>query len=150
VKRREDVFFASGSKTVCTKVSHVTKKYITLIYMQIVDNCFFTKTKATYKDTTLKYAQLQSSFRTLSATSFSGLSIASSMASLAILIISSAPFTDGSVSGSYDSRGGESSAALKYKYLLVTKLQKFTKLSYKGYTYKSGLLNSFFNSFSLF
>jgi hypothetical protein len=74
--------------------------------------------KATYKDTKLsKYTQLQSSFRTLSAASFNSLSTTSSMASLAILIISSASFTDGSVSGSYGSRGGESSAALKYKYV---------------------------------
>jgi hypothetical protein len=33
-------FFAAGSKTVCTKVSSITKKYITSAYMQVVDNCF--------------------------------------------------------------------------------------------------------------
>jgi hypothetical protein len=38
-------FFASGSKTVCTKVSRITKKYITLIHIQIFDNCFLQKQK---------------------------------------------------------------------------------------------------------
>jgi hypothetical protein len=33
-------FFASGSKTVCTKVPRITKKYITSTYMQIVYKCF--------------------------------------------------------------------------------------------------------------
>jgi hypothetical protein len=38
-------FFAAGSKTVCTKVPRITNKYITLAYMQIVDNCFLQKQK---------------------------------------------------------------------------------------------------------
>jgi hypothetical protein len=38
-------FFAAGSKTVCTKVSRITKKYITSTYMKIVDNCFLQKQK---------------------------------------------------------------------------------------------------------
>jgi hypothetical protein len=38
-------FFAAGSKTVCTKVSRITKVYITSTYMQIVDNCFLQKQK---------------------------------------------------------------------------------------------------------
>ena len=33
-------FFAAGSKTVCTKVPRITKKYITSTYMQIVYKCF--------------------------------------------------------------------------------------------------------------
>jgi hypothetical protein len=33
-------FFATGSKTVCTKVPRFTKKYITSTYMQIVYKCF--------------------------------------------------------------------------------------------------------------
>jgi hypothetical protein len=83
VKRSEGVFFARGSKTVCTKVSRSTKKYITSMNIHIVDNCFLQK-EATYKNST-----------TL----------------LAILITSRAPFRDGSASGSYGSGGGESSAA---------------------------------------
>jgi hypothetical protein len=38
-------FFASGSKTICTKVSCITKKYITLIHMQIVDTRFLQRRK---------------------------------------------------------------------------------------------------------
>jgi hypothetical protein len=38
-------FFVDDSKTVCTKVSRITKKYITSTYMQIVDNCFLQKQK---------------------------------------------------------------------------------------------------------
>jgi hypothetical protein len=37
MKRREGVFFTEGSKMVCTQISHITKKYITLIYIQIFD-----------------------------------------------------------------------------------------------------------------
>jgi hypothetical protein len=37
--------FTSCSKTVCTKVSRITKKYITLIHIQIFDNCFLQKLK---------------------------------------------------------------------------------------------------------
>ena len=33
-------FFAIGSKTVCTKIPRITKKYITSTYMQIVYKCF--------------------------------------------------------------------------------------------------------------
>jgi hypothetical protein len=33
MKRREGVFFAEGSKMVCTQISCITKKYITLIYI---------------------------------------------------------------------------------------------------------------------
>jgi hypothetical protein len=39
-ENKERCFFAAGSKMVCTKVSHITKKYITSIYMQIVHKCF--------------------------------------------------------------------------------------------------------------
>jgi hypothetical protein len=70
---------------------------------------------------TIENTKLQSSFRTLSVASFSNLSTASSIASLAILIISSASLTNGSASGLYGSGGGASSAALKHKYLLVPK-----------------------------
>jgi hypothetical protein len=42
-------YFANGSKMVCTKVSCITKKYITLIYMQIVDTWFSQKMKAMNK-----------------------------------------------------------------------------------------------------
>jgi hypothetical protein len=77
-----------------------------------------------YKDTkTNKNIKFHSSFRTLSAASFSSLSTTSLIASLAILIISSASLIDGSVSGSYGSGGRESSAASKHKYLLVLKLK---------------------------
>jgi hypothetical protein len=36
-------FFACGSKTVRTKVSCLTKKYITSLNIQIVDNCLLQK-----------------------------------------------------------------------------------------------------------
>jgi hypothetical protein len=38
-------FFAYGSKTVCTKISRITKKHITLKTMQIVSNSFLQKVK---------------------------------------------------------------------------------------------------------
>jgi hypothetical protein len=45
MKREKKVrcFFAYGSKTVRTKVSHLTKKYITSLNIQIVGNCFLQK-----------------------------------------------------------------------------------------------------------
>jgi hypothetical protein len=36
-------FFACGSKMVRTKISRLTKKYITSLNIQIVDNCFLKK-----------------------------------------------------------------------------------------------------------
>src|SRR5688572_28283351 len=51
-ERKGRCFFATGSKTVCTKVSRITKKYITSTYMQVLI-IFLTKTKATYKETKL-------------------------------------------------------------------------------------------------
>jgi hypothetical protein len=36
-------FFARGSKTIHTKVSRLTKKYITSLNIQIVGNCFLQK-----------------------------------------------------------------------------------------------------------
>lgn len=39
-ERRERVFFAKGSKTVRTKISCIAKRYITLMYIQILDVCF--------------------------------------------------------------------------------------------------------------
>jgi hypothetical protein len=42
-------FFANGSKMVRTKVSCITKKYITLTYIQKLDVWFLQKTKAIYK-----------------------------------------------------------------------------------------------------
>jgi hypothetical protein len=39
-QKKEMCFFAIGSKTVCTEVSCITKKYITSIYIQIVYKCF--------------------------------------------------------------------------------------------------------------
>jgi hypothetical protein len=53
------------------------------------------------------------------------MSIASSIASLEILTISSASLTDGLASGLYGSGGGESSAALRHKYLSVSKLKTY-------------------------
>jgi hypothetical protein len=47
----------------------------------------------------------------------------SSIASLAILITSSAPFRDGSASGSYGSGGVESSAVPQYECMLLAKLK---------------------------
>jgi hypothetical protein len=51
-------FFANTSKTVRTKVSCITKKYITLIYIQKLDVWFLQKTKAIYKHYTLKYTKI--------------------------------------------------------------------------------------------
>jgi hypothetical protein len=42
-------FFANSSKMVCTKISCITKKYITLIYIQKLDVCFLQKTKTIHK-----------------------------------------------------------------------------------------------------
>jgi hypothetical protein len=39
-------FFANSSKTVCTKVSCITKKYITSIHIQILDVWLLQETKA--------------------------------------------------------------------------------------------------------
>lgn len=50
-------FFARGSKTVCTKVSCITKIYITLTHIQILDVWFLQKTKAINKHYTLKYTK---------------------------------------------------------------------------------------------
>jgi hypothetical protein len=50
-------FFANNSKTVCTMVSCITKKYITLTYIQKHDVWFLQKTKAIYK---LKLSNIQS------------------------------------------------------------------------------------------
>jgi hypothetical protein len=52
-------FFAVGSKTVSTKVSHITKKYITSTYMQVVDNCFLQKLKL--RTRTLNYQKYTAS-----------------------------------------------------------------------------------------
>jgi hypothetical protein len=103
-------FFASSSKMVCTKVSCITKKYSTLI--QSVYICFpqdYIQGHCTSKNT-----KFQSSFRIFSAVSFRSLSIASSTASLAILMYSSDSFRDRSASGLYGSGGGDNSAAPKY------------------------------------
>jgi hypothetical protein len=96
-------FFASGSKTVCTKVSRITKKYITLTYIQIFDNCFLQKRKLCTKTPNFQIYKLQSSFKTFSVASSNSLLTVSSMALLAILIMSSASFRDGSTSGLYGS-----------------------------------------------
>jgi hypothetical protein len=50
-------FFANSSKMVRTKVSCITKKYITLIYIQKFDVCFLQKTKAIHKHFTFKYTK---------------------------------------------------------------------------------------------
>jgi hypothetical protein len=107
------VFFRQQLKTVRTKVSCITKKYITLIYIQKLNDCFLQKTKAIHKHYTLKNTKNYSFLSTFSAASFSSLSTASSTASLAILIISNASFMAGSASGLYGSGGGESSATIK-------------------------------------
>jgi hypothetical protein len=56
-------------------------------------------------------------FRTFSAASFRSFYTASSIAAFTILNSSKLPFRVGSVSGSYGSGGGESSAAPKYKFV---------------------------------
>jgi len=42
-EKKERCFFACGSKTVRTKVSRLTKKYITSLNIQIIGNCFLQK-----------------------------------------------------------------------------------------------------------
>jgi hypothetical protein len=51
-------FFANGSKTVRTKLLCITKKYITLIYIQRLDVWFSQKTKAIYKHYNLKNTKI--------------------------------------------------------------------------------------------
>jgi hypothetical protein len=109
MKRSEGVFFANSSKTLRTKVSCITKKYITLMYIQRPNVWFLQKTKAKY---ILKYTKIQSSFNTFSAVSCNNLSMTSSTTSLAIFIISKASFMVGSASGLYGSGSGERSAAI--------------------------------------
>jgi hypothetical protein len=99
-------FFANSSKTVCTKVSCITKKYITLMHIQRPNVWFLQKTKAKY---ILKYTKIQSSFNTFSVASCNSLSTTS----LVIFIISKASFMAGLASGLYGSSGGERSAAIK-------------------------------------
>ena len=122
MKRREGVFFANSSKMLLTKVSCIAKKYITLIYIQKLDVCFLQKTKAIHKHYTLKYTKIWSSFSTFSSASFSSLLMASSIASLVILIISNTSFMAGSASRLYGSGGSESSATIK-KCWLIPKLK---------------------------
>jgi hypothetical protein len=42
-------FFAEGLKMVCTQISCITKKYITLVYIQIFDVCLVHMTTTIYK-----------------------------------------------------------------------------------------------------
>jgi hypothetical protein len=51
-------FFANSSKTVRTKISSITKKYIILIYIQKLDVCFLQKMKTIHKHYTFKYAKI--------------------------------------------------------------------------------------------
>jgi hypothetical protein len=51
-------FFANSLKTVRMKISCITKKYITLIYIQKLDVCFLQKTKAIHKHYTFKYTKI--------------------------------------------------------------------------------------------
>jgi hypothetical protein len=44
-EKKRNCFFATDSKNIMYKVSHITKKYITSTYMQVVDNCFLQKQK---------------------------------------------------------------------------------------------------------
>jgi hypothetical protein len=57
-EKKGKCFFANGSKMVRTKVSCITKKYITLIYIQKLDVWFSQKTKAIYKHYTLKNTKI--------------------------------------------------------------------------------------------
>jgi hypothetical protein len=50
-------FFANNSKTIGTKISCITKKYITLIYIKKLDVCFLQKSKAIHKHYTLMYTK---------------------------------------------------------------------------------------------
>jgi hypothetical protein len=51
-------FFAKGLKTVCTKVSCITKRYITLMYIQIFDVCFLHKMIAIHKHYIFKHTKI--------------------------------------------------------------------------------------------
>jgi hypothetical protein len=46
--------------------------------------------------------------------------------------------------------GGRNLSCIKTQISISAEAEKLMKLSYKGYTYKCGLLSSFLNSFSLF
>jgi hypothetical protein len=118
--------------------------YYTMRYK--VDN-FFLHNRAVHKNSTsvFIYKVYSSSFKIVSVASFRSLFTASSTASFAILITSRAPFRAGSTSGSYGSGGGESSAAPKYKFLLITKLKEFMKLNHNKYTYKPFTFCGFFS-----
>jgi hypothetical protein len=57
-EKKEMCFFTISSKTVRTKVSCITKKYTTLIYMQKLDVWSLQKTEAICKFYTLKYTKI--------------------------------------------------------------------------------------------
>jgi hypothetical protein len=127
--------------------SHVAQKRYVRRFHAPQRNLLQVHNRAVHKNSTsvFIYKVCSSSFRIFSAASFKSLFTASSTASFVILITSRAPFRAGSASGSYGSGEGESSAAPKYKFLLITKLKEFTKLNHNKHTYKSFTFCGFFS-----
>jgi hypothetical protein len=129
--KEEKVFFRHLLKNGMYAGSTLHKEIyyiITSIYIQMFYKVFLTKLGIIFQD--IKLTEIQSfysSLRTSSTASFRSLSTASSIESLAIFIMSSASLTDGSASGLFGSGGGESSAALRHKYLSVSKLKNLRK-----------------------
>jgi hypothetical protein len=143
LEKKGRCFFAEGSKMVCTQISCITKKYITLIYIQMFD------VRLIYKYCISYYTRIQSSFNIFSAASFRSLLTALSTALLAILIVSNASFMAGSTSGLYDSGGGESSVVVKNKLLIRNQKQR-PKLNLSKSTYMPRVLSNLFSSLSFF
>jgi hypothetical protein len=120
MKRKEGVFFAEGSKTVCTYKFHASQRnelqnhsYITFktyehrILQAYSSKCYINILAMFFTNS------YSSSFRTFSAASVSNLVTTSSTIASAILIISIAFFVSGSASGLKGSGGGDSSAAVE-------------------------------------
>jgi hypothetical protein len=111
MKRREGVFSPKAQKQYVCKVSHIVKKYITLIYMS--HQLFHTSNITRYsynKVTKYYYSKVYSSLRIFSVASFNNLSTTSSIIEFAMLITSNASFISGSAKGSYGSGSGDNSA----------------------------------------
>ena len=116
-------FFVDGSKTVCTKIPRFTKKYITSTYMQIVYKCLLQNQELCTRT---------SNYRKYKASVFLQHFVSSFVQQLVDNFVNS-------IIGNFDFierlldrwvsfriiwlEGGESSTALKHKYLLVPKLK---------------------------
>jgi hypothetical protein len=126
------------------------RKEICYIHIHIDIQCLAHVRILHFLNTTfLRCTISQSSFKIFSATSFSNLLTASSMASSAIFIVSNAAFMAGSASGSYGSGGGESYAIVKNK-LLNRRQKQTTRLRFSNNIYTPCALSSLFDSLGFF